>query len=393
MSLARAALNAYLGKTMRTSELADAKVLHFFATAAKGTEGALRDEMNEARFKKVRADRGGVHFEGPIAEGMRACLELRIASRVLCVVAEFDAADGQALYDGVRAVDWSEYLEPRRTLAVRASCKDSMLTHTQYVAQRTKDAIVDQQRARYGSRPNVDVEDADLNVFVHLVHNRLTLYVDLSGEALHRRGYRTRIEEAPLKETLAAAILRLSGWNRQVPLVDPMCGSGTIPIEAAMWSRDIAPGLFRARNGFERWVCHDAVRKRLWSDMRDRATARRRAEGPFIAGSDILPLDAAKTNAKAVGVPVRFARGDVKDVEPTEPAGFIVTNPPYGERIEAGPGFYRDMAKALMSLSGHTIVILAGTPDIPRAMQIHPTKEHTVFNGPIECRLFTYEIK
>jgi len=378
---------------MRTSELADARVLQFFATAPKGTEGALRDELNEGRFRKVRADRGGVHFEGPIGEGMRACLELRIASRVLCTVTEFDAADGQALYDGVRSINWDEYIEPRNTLAVRASCKDSILTHTQFIAQRTKDAIVDQQRARFGVRPNVDVEDGDLGVFVHLVQNHVTLYVDMAGDALHRRGYRTRIEEAPLKENLAAAILRLSGWNRTVPLVDPMCGSGTFPIEAALWSRNIAPGIFRSRFSFERWVSFDAVRKRIWSDLRSKAVAKQRTEGPFIAGSDIAVLDSAKTNAKAAGVPVRFSRGDVKDVEPTDPPGYIVTNPPYGERLEVGPGFYRDMGRAFAGLSGHTIVVLAGTPDIPRAIPLQPKKEHTVFNGPIECRLFTYEIE
>jgi 23S rRNA G2445 N2-methylase RlmL len=216
--------------------------------------------------------------------------------------------------------------------------------------------------------------------------------VDLAGEALHRRGYRTRIEEAPLKENLAAAILRLSGWNRAVPLVDPMCGSGTFPIEAALWSRQVAPGIFRSKFSFERWVCHDAVRKRLWSDLREKAIAKQKTEGPFIAGSDLSPLDAAKTNAKAAGVPVRFSREDVKDVESTDPPGFIVTNPPYGERLGVSPGFYRDMGRAFSRLSGHTVVILAGTPDIPRAIPMQPQKEHTVFNGPIECRLFTYEV-
>ena len=377
---------------MRTSQLADAKPLQFFATAAKATEGALRDELNEARFRKVRADRGGVHFEGTIGEGMRACLESRVASRILCVVNEFDAADGQALYDGVRSVDWDEYIGPKNTLAVRAACKDSMLTHTQFIAQRTKDAIVDQQRARYNARPNVDVENADLSVFVHLVRNHVTLYVDLAGEPLHRRGYRSRIEEAPLKENLAAAILRLSGWNRTVPLVDPMCGSGTFPIEAALWSRNISPGIFRSKFGFEKWTSHDAVRKRLWSDLRDKAIAKQRSEGPFIAGSDITTLDSAKTNAKAAGVPVRFSREDVKDIEPTDPPGFIVTNPPYGERLAIAPGFYRDMGRAFSRLAGHTIIVLAGTPDIPNAIPMRPTKEHTVFNGNIECRLFTYEV-
>jgi putative N6-adenine-specific DNA methylase len=131
----------------------------------------------------------------------------------------------------------------------------------------------------------------------------------------------------------------------------------------------------------------------MWSDLRDKAVAKQRTDGPFIAGSDIAPLDSAKTNAKAAGVPVRFSRGDVKEVEPTDPPGYIVTNPPYGERLEVSPGFYRDMGRAISHLSGHTIVVLAGTPDIPRAIPLQPKKEHTVFNGPIECRLFTYEIE
>ncbi len=369
--------------------------MRFFATAAKGTEGVLRDELREAGFREVRADRGGVHFEGPIEEGMRACLELRIAVRVLSLLAEFDAPSGEALYEGVQSVDFSLYVDPRRTLAVRAACKDSQLSHTQFIAQKTKDAIVDQQRKQFGSRPSVDLEDPDLGVFVHLVDDRASVYVDLSGDSLHRRGYRKRAEDAPLKETLAAAILRLSGWDRQSPLVDPMCGSGTIAIEAALWSRDVAPGILRPRHGFERWPIHDETRKKRVADMREAARARVKTEGPFIAGSDIAPqaIDTAKQNAKAAGVRVHFSRADVKDVEPTEPVGFIVTNPPYGERLPGGEELYRSMADAFLGLSGHSVVILAGTPDIARAMRIRPEREHTVFNGPIECRLFSYSIR
>ncbi|MRG98082.1 THUMP domain-containing class I SAM-dependent RNA methyltransferase [Polyangium spumosum] len=369
--------------------------MRFFATAAAGTEGALRDELREARFREVRADRGGVHFEGPIEEGMRACLESRIAVRILAQLAEFEAPNEDALYEGVKAVDLSYYLEPKRTLAVRAACKDSRLTHTQYIAQKTKDAIVDEQRRQYGARSNVDLDDPDLGVFVHVVRDRATLYVDLAGESLHRRGYRKRIEEAPLKETLAAAMLRLAGWDRATPLVDPMCGSGTIPIEAALWARDVAPGLLRPRHGFERWPSHDETRKRRIAEMREAARARMKSEGPFIAGSDVSAqaIETAKQNAKAAGVRLHFSRAEVRDVEATEPAGFIVTNPPYGERLAGGEELYRGMAEAFRRLSGHTVVILAGTPEIPRAMRIRPMMEHTVWNGPIECRLFSYSIR
>jgi len=380
---------------MRTETSVPRENRRFFATAAKGTEGALRDELREAGFRKVRADRGGVFFEGPFEAGMRACLELRIAVRVLELVGEFDAPNEAALYEGVRSLDFQPYVNPRKTLAVRAACKDSALTHTQYISQKTKDAIVDRQRDELGERPSVDLEDPDLVVFVHLVRDHASLYVDLSGESLHRRGYRKRIEEAPLKETLAAALLRLSGWDRRTPLVDPMCGSGTLPIEATLWARDIAPGLLHPRHGFERWPSHDATRKKQIADLRGAARARIKNESPFIAGSDSSPqaIETAKQNAKAANVPVRFSRGDVREVDPTIPAGFIITNPPYGERLTTEPEFYRDMAAALLRLSGHTVVLLAGTPDISRAMRIRPDKELTVWNGPIECRLFVYSIR
>src|SRR5689334_19547762 len=185
-----------------------------FATAARGTEGALRDELKELGFRGVRADRGGVHFDGGLEEGARACLWLRTALRVLYRLSAFAAPDGGALYQGVRAIDWTPTLTPRHTLAIRAVCRDSQLTHSQFIAQKAKDAIVDQIRDRTGSRPSVDLDDPDVMLFVHVVKDWATVYLDVSGESLHRRGYRTSRLEAPLKENLAAAILRLSGWDR-----------------------------------------------------------------------------------------------------------------------------------------------------------------------------------
>ena len=369
--------------------------MELFATAAKGTEGALRDELREIRVRGVRADRGGVHFSGDLLDGGRVCLHSRIAVRVLGKLGEFDAPDGEALYDGVRSVDFGPWISPKHTLAVSAVTKNSRLTHTQYISQHTKDAVVDQIRDAVGSRPSVDRDDADVRIFVHVVRDRATLYLDLSGESLHRRGYRTRIGEAPLKETLAAACLRLAGWDRERPLVDPMCGSGTIAIEAALWSRDIAPGILRPRFGFERWASHDETLAGRMRDARDAARARVRSSGPEIFATDIDPeaLLIAEENAKGAGVSVQFRRQPVRAVASTSPAGLVITNPPYGERLQATDALYRDMATAFRELHGHHVAVLSGTPSLEDAMKIRPRQWWALWNGAIECRLLLYEIR
>ena len=368
--------------------------LPFFATAAKGTEGALRDELRELKFRPVRADRGGVHFGGGRREAMRACLELRTAMRVLARVSTFPAPDGDALYEGVSDIDWTLHVTASHTLAVRASCRSSALTHTQFIAQRTKDAVVDQLRDRTGARPSVDREDPDLQLFVHLVKDVATVYLDLSGESLHRRGYRFDRGEAPLKETLAAAMLRLGGWDRERPLVDPMCGAGTIAIEAAMWAEDFAPGLLRERFGFERWASHDEEMKRGIADLRAAARARVRPHPMLIEASDvdIQSLRDVQENAKRAGVTVTVRRRDVRDLEATSPPGHVVTNPPYDERIEAAPDLHRVMGRAFARLSGHRITVLAGTPAIMHAIPMRPEKSLVVWNGDIECRLLNYSV-
>jgi 23S rRNA G2445 N2-methylase RlmL len=368
--------------------------MDFFATAAKGTEGALRDELRGLRLGGVRADRGGVHFAGEFEDGWRACLWSRIAVRVLAWRTSFDARDEDALYDGVRRVDWSPFLSSRHTLAVKATCRSSRLTHSQYIAQRTKDAVVDQLRDRTGARPSVDLEDPDVLVVVHLVKDKADLYLDLAGESLHKRGFRTRVGEAPLKETLAAAIVRLSGWDRARPLVDPMCGAGTIPIEAAAWAQRIAPGLGRARFGFERWAYFDAQMKERLVTMREEARAARRDGGPDVVGSDVDDgaLEAARSNAKDAGVCVRFERRDVRDLAPTVPPGFVIVNPPYGARLEADRALYEAMSAALMRMHGHCAAVLAGAPAIERAIPLAPKKWLALYNGPIECRLLTYDV-
>lgn len=367
--------------------------MELFATAARGTEVALRDELREFRFWRVRADRGGVNFEGDLSEAGRACLESRIAVRVLAKVGEFDARDAQQLYDGIRSLEWRPWLTPKHTLAVSSVSKDSALTHTQFIAQRTKDAIVDQLRDATGARPSVDREDADLRVFVHLVRNRATVHLDASGESLHRRGWRPRIGEAPLKETLAAALLRMSGWDRRTPLYDPMCGSGTIAIEADLWARKVAPGILRKKFGFERWPSHTREEAGRMKALREEARARVLPEGPAIEGSDIDPkvLDLARENAKAASSRAVFRVRPLVAFHPS-PGTWVVTNPPYGERLEADAQTFRELGRVFGQLPGCDLAILSGTPALEGAMRIRPTRSVPLWNGPIECRLLSYEV-
>jgi putative N6-adenine-specific DNA methylase len=363
----------------------------FFATAAKGTEGALRDELREHRFRGVRADRGGVHFEGELEDGLRACLHSRIAMRVLLSLGTFPVRGAADLYEAVRSVDFSYVLSPKHTLAVRAHGEAPGLVNTQFTAQKTKDAIVDQLRDRQGARPSVDRDDADVVVFVHLAKGSAQLYLDVAGDSLHRRGYRARIGEAPLKEPLAAAILRLSGWDRQSPLVDPMAGSGTIALEAALWARRVAPGLARPPFGIERWALWDDGRRRAAQELRDAAQAQVLTTGPEILASDLDPrmVEMAQANAQEAHVPLDVRVADVRQCQGATAPAWLVTNPPYGERLEGSDAFYRDMARAFRSLSGHTLAVFAGTPAILRALG-PATKWQGLFNGNIECRLLMY---
>jgi putative N6-adenine-specific DNA methylase len=221
------------------------------------------------------------------------------------------------------------------------------------------------------------------------------VYLDAGGASLHERGWRRETGDAPLRETLAAAVLRLSGWDREVPLVDPMCGAGTIAIEAAAWAARIAPGLSRERLGFERWADHDDAAVRGMKEMRASARAQRRTGGPRVVARDANPraVQHAAAYAKTAGVSIEVDRQDVRNLAPLDPAGFVVTNPPYGTRLEADEALYGVLAGSLRGMHGHTAAILAGTPAIPRAMRRDADRWWVLYNGPIECRLLVYAVR
>lgn len=366
----------------------------FFAAAISHTESALCDELRELGFKSVRLNRGGIPFRGEWVDGWRACLQSRIAQRIHVMMGRFPAETQEALYDAVRSVDWTPFITPDQTLSVRSVSVASEIRHSGFVALRTKDAIVDQIREKTGGRPSVSRDDPDVRVFVYLANNRVALYLDLSGEPLHRRGYRAKGGDAPLRETLAAAILRMSGWDRQSPLMDPMCGSGTIAIEAAMWAANIAPGLTRSRFGFERWANFGdneaGELKALCGELRRQATG----QHPRIIASDIDPaaLETAQANARAAGVRLAFKERSVVDLSQDAGAKMIVTNAPYGVRLEADPGFINRTGATFSKLHGWRVCILAGTPEYDRAISLKPTERIALINGDLDCELLIYDI-
>jgi len=310
-------------------------VQHYFATTAKGVEEVLAAELVRLGAPEVSVESGGVRFGGGMETAYRANLWLRTASRVLMPLAEFACETPEQLYQGARTIDWGSYLTPAMTLAVDCNLRDSKLTHSGFVALKTKDAIVDDLRDRFGSRPNVDTKDPDLRVNVRLFRNRCTLSLDCSGTPLDRRGYRLDRHEAPLKENLAAALVELSGWDGSVPLLDPMCGTGTITIEAAMKALRIAPGILRSSFGFQRWLGFD---RPLWDRLIEEARQGMLAALPApVLGSDIShsAIAMAHENASRAGVGelISLGRSEIAEFSPPPGPGILIFNPPYGKRL------------------------------------------------------------
>ncbi len=377
----------------------------FFVTAAAGTADLLASELVALGIEGAREVLGGVACEGDLAAAYRACLESRLGLRVLWQLARFPVTDADSLYAGVRGIDWSTQLDVDATLAVDFSGSVPGVTHTQFGAQRVKDAVVDQFREKTGARPSVDRDSPTLRINAHAARGSLTIAIDLSGESLHRRGYRGGQGAAPLKENLAAAILVRAGWPAIAAaggaFVDPMCGSGTFPIEAALIAADIAPGLFRERFGFERWKQHDAA---AWQALRAAAEARRQPDlltPGRIRGFDRDPVAIrdAEVNAGRAGLAklLFFQRCDLANLpEEQAPTGLIAVNPPYGERIgeaEELQALYALLGERLRAgYRGWEAAVFTGNPALGRELGINARRTHRMMNGPIECRLLRLSI-
>jgi len=350
--------------------------------------------LRELNFASVRLNRGGIPFRGEWVEGWRACLQSRIAQRIQILLGRFAAPTEDALYQGVHAVDWTQYVTHRQTISVACVCQGSGIRHSGFAALKTKDAIVDRVRSATGQRPSVSRDDADVRVFLYLVNDKAALYLDLSGTPLHRRGYRARTGEAPLRETLAAAMLRSAGWDRTTPLIDPLCGSGTIAIEAALWAAKIAPGLLRARFGFERWAnfgdAEAGELRVLCGELRRAATA---GSATIVASdSDPAVLEYARENARAAGVKIAFRERPLAELQRDRERAFVVTNPPYGVRLESDESFVREAASRFCRLHGWRVCLLAGSEAYRQAINLKPVRAERVPNGAIDCEFLVYDV-
>lgn len=376
----------------------------FFATASRGTEEVLAGELRELGIPAVEERRGGVAFGESLEDAYRACLWSRVASRVLLPLARFEADSAAALYEAVHAIEWTAHAGPDKTIAVDVAGGDSPAGPPHYIALKTKDAVVDRVREAEGARPDVDTANPDLRINVHLAGRSVTVSLDLAGQSLHHRGIDREGAAAPLKENLAGALLRIAGWHARCaaePLFDPLCGSGTILVEAAWMALDRAPGLERGRIGAEGWRGHDRA---LWERLRAEARERRDAarDRPVrIAGSDAsrTAVKTARDNLKraGAGAHVRVELRELRDVEAPWPgAGLVVTNPPYGARLgeagELGP-LYELLGDVLKRrLPGWTAWILSGNPALTKRIGLKPASRRILHNGPIECRFLEIPI-
>ena len=369
----------------------------FFATCPRGLEPLLSEELQELGAEKIHASGGGVQFGGDLLMCYRTNLESRIASRILWQVAAARYRDEEDIYRATYALPWNDWFDSGLTIRVDVSAIRSPLKSLNFVTLKIKDAVCDKIRRRSGRRPNVDTRQPDIPIQGHLTDRDFTLYLDTTGDPLFKRGKRVAAVEAPLRENLAAGILRLAGWVRGIPLLDPMCGSGTFLLEAAQMALDIAPGLGR-RFAFEKLNHFD---RRLWQALLQQSAARQKSKVFLsIYGSDRsgAALQSARTNLAAAGLDriVSLKQANVLDVSAPAKEGIIVTNPPYGVRL----GEQRELAEFYPKLgdvlkkkfSGWRAYLLSADLRLPKLIHLAASKRTPLFNGALECRLFEYKM-
>jgi 23S rRNA (guanine2445-N2)-methyltransferase / 23S rRNA (guanine2069-N7)-methyltransferase len=380
--------------------------MNFFVTCPKGIEGLLLDELKMLGMASVKETQAGVYFEGELRDAYRVCLWSRLANRVLLPLQVSPVNTADELYEAVQQVQWLDHLRPLGTLSVDFTGRTEQIINTHFGAQRVKDAVVDQIRAATGNRPTVDRAEPDLGINVHLYSGKATIALDLSGGSLHRRGYRKRAGQAPMKENLAAAVLYRAGWPQLAAthpqLLDPMCGSGTLLIEAAMMAADVAPGLLRQRFGFSRWLQHD---KGLWRELHAEAVQRRDTGLAALTvrftgyDRDASVLQIAEQNSDRAGLAgvIDWREQDMVELGAPAPGpGLLVTNPPYAERIGDETELmymYRQMGERLKrQFGGWKVAIFSGNAEQCKVIGLKVDRQYKLYNGAIECGLFLFTL-
>ena len=365
------------------------------AKTFQGLETVLATELIDLGANNIQIGRRMVSFTGDKEMLYRANFQLRTAIRILKPIKHFKATSADEVYEAVKQIDWTEYLSNETTFAVDSVVFSTEFRHSKFVAYKVKDAIVDQFREKTGERPNIRITNPDLQLNIHVAEYDCTLSLDSSGESLHRRGYRQETVEAPLNEVLAAGIIMLTGWKGDCDLIDPMCGSGTIPIEGALIARGISPGIFRKEYNFEKWADFDPeLFQRIYED-----DSQEKDFDHHIYGYDINHnvVKIAEMNVKAAGLSkdISIEQKDFKDFTQPEEKSIIITNPPYGERISAPDllGLYKLIGERLKhQFVNNEAWVLSYREECFDQIGLKPSLRTPLFNGSLECELRKYQI-
>ena len=365
------------------------------AKTMRGLENVLAEELINLGADNVEIGRRSVFFSGDKRLLYRANMQLHTALRILKPIAAFEADNAGAIYDKLVRIDWEDWFDISKTFAVDSVVYSETFNNSLYLSYKVKDAIADHFNEKFGRRPSVRLTNPDIYVHLHVAHNQCTLCLDSSGESLHKRGYRTEQTEAPLNEVLAAGMLKLAGWKGQTNFIDPMCGSGTLPIEAALIALNIAPGIYRKGFAFQHWNDYD---KDLFDEVYDEDT-----QVPFeykIYGSDISrqAIAIAERNVAASGLKkyIHLKQKAIQDIKTTiGPGGLLMTNPPYGERLKPEDliGLYQDLGERLKHVfTGYDAWVLSYREECFDSIGLRHSLRIPLMNGQLDCELRKYEI-
>ena len=360
-----------------------------------GLEPVLAKELTQLGAKDVKIGRRMVSFTGDKEMMYRANFQLHTAIRILKPISHFKAKSADDVYEEIRKIDWTKYLEQDKTFAVDAVVFSEEFRHSKFVSYKVKDAIVDQLREKTGKRPNISVANPDVRLNIHIAEDQCTLSLDSSGESLHRRGYRQESVEAPLNEVLAAGMILLSGWNGDTDFIDPMCGSGTLLIEAALIAKNMAPGLFRKEYAFEKWPDFDAdLFDSIYNDESQEREFKHHIYGYDI---DMKAVNTATLNVKAAGLTndITVKQQDFKDFTQPDKKSIIITNPPYGERISTPDllGTYKMIGERLKhQFKGNDAWVLSYREECFDQIGLKPSIKIPLYNGSLECEFRKYQM-
>ncbi len=375
----------------------DSTKLRFFASCPQGLEGVLEQELHDLGVPMTTKTEGGISFLAPWATMYWVNLKSHIASRVLWEVGQASYLSEDDVYRAAYSLPWPDWFTSSQTIKVKVSARRCSLTSLDFITLRVKDAVCDKFIAVRHKRPDVDTKRPNIRIDAFLDESTVTFYLDTSGEPLFKRGHRVLSVEAPLRENLAAGLLRLAGWTPNEVLLDPMCGSGTIPLEAALMARKIAPGQSRSF-GFERLIVHDPKR---WGHLREASRIKQLATVPaaiYASDRDPAAVKIAQRifQGAGVGIDIRLRQSDVLDLEAPAEQGVIMINPPYGVRLskpEELDNFYPKLGDWLKQrFSGWRAYIFTGDLRVPKLIGLAPSKRIPLFNGPLECRLYEFLI-